>query len=341
MKVGLKNISEISGFSLATVSNVLNNKKGVNEDTARKILTIAREIGYFKDSRVDKVKLVIYKKHGMVVDETPFFNELISGVESECRNRGLALEVTNLYKNDINYAGILSRILGDYSSAVLLLATELTEEDLAPFKMSVIPVALLDGWQPNMQFNSTIINNKDSVANAVSYLSKHGYTDFGYIKSSIPIYNFVSRYEGFKKGLEDSGLEFNEKCVVSIRPTAEGAYNDMMEYLKSPNRLPKIFLADNDIIALGAMKALKNVGVDIPSDVAIMGFDDMPYCEISSPSLSTIRVFKSELGVQGVRNLIDNMYREFPMKVKVSISTELVIRESILLRNNKSVMLNK
>ena len=85
MKVNIRKISEVTGFSPATVSNALNHKKGVNAETAAKIWETARELGYAADSKITKVKFVMYKKRGYVVEDTPFFPLMIAGVEEECR----------------------------------------------------------------------------------------------------------------------------------------------------------------------------------------------------------------------------------------------------------------
>ena len=328
MKVGLKDISELSGFSIATVSNVLSGKKGVNEKTAEIVLNAARELGYLQEGKADKVRLVIYKKHGSVVGETPFFRELIEGVESECRSRGLPLEVAHLSPSDNDFSIVIRRIVQDPSSATLLLATELDDNDLSPFKESIGAVAVLDNCLPSMEYNVICINNEDSLINAVGFLVERGYSDFGYLKSSVPINNFLARETGFRKGMVINELEVDEDKIVALSPNTDGAYQDMKSYLGGNPNLPGIYIADNDIIALGAMKALQEFGVKIPEDVAMVGFDDMEYSEISTPTLSTIRVFKKELGSLAVKTLLD-FDMNSDAKVKNAVSTKFIVRDSI------------
>ena len=96
MKINIKTISELTGFSQATVSNALNNKRGVNKETAERILAVAREHGYLPELKIDNIKLVIYKKQGVVVSDTPFFSALIEGVEAESRSAGYETTICNL-----------------------------------------------------------------------------------------------------------------------------------------------------------------------------------------------------------------------------------------------------
>ena len=109
----------------------------------------------------------------------------------------------------------------------------------------------------------------------------------------------------------------------------DGAYHDMLAYLKTSPKLPTAYFADNDIIAFGAMKALQESGVRIPEDVSIVGFDDMPFCSVTSPTLTTIRVFKQEMGCMAVRRLLEKMKSKSKVCSKIQICTEFVERESV------------
>ena len=96
MKYNIAKLSELTGFSPATVSNALNNKKGVNRETAEKIIKVAREVGYLSAPKISSIKLVIYKVSGLVIADTPFFIALIEGVERACRETGYDMTVCNI-----------------------------------------------------------------------------------------------------------------------------------------------------------------------------------------------------------------------------------------------------
>lgn len=329
MKVGIKQIAELAGISPATVSNVLNHKKGVSKKTMEQVLRVARETGYLKENCIKTIKLVIYKKHGMVVGETPFFHALIEGVEKECRSRGFALEICGLNRESADFADVLDGLLQDYTAAILLLATELDEEDMKPFIKAVSPVAVLDSWFPALQFNSVLINNVDAVRQAVSHLIEAGHRQIGHLKSNVVINNFEFRKEGYVSALAQKELIHDLAFTIDLTPTMEGAYLDMAAYLKNDPTLPTAYFADNDIIALGAIKALKQHGVKVPQDVSVIGFDDMPFCEISSPRLTTIRVHKHELGAQAVKCLCDEIQHKSKGCIKLEVCTEFVERDSV------------
>ncbi len=331
MKPSIRQISEMTGFSQATVSNALNNKKGVNRETADKIFKAARECGYLTEGGViNSIRFVIYKDSGQVVSDTPFFSALIEGVEMESRIGEYETVLCNLNRRSPDYEERLEQILTDPTSGILLLATELTEEEAARFQEAVAPVVVLDNWFEKNRFNSVLISNTDSSCLAAEYLIRKGHTQIGYLKSGIPIKNFFYRQEGYERALKAHGLEVPEDGIIVLPPTMDGAREQMNYLLENGAALPGAFLADNDIIALGAMKAMQDHGIRIPEDVSIIGFDDMPFCSITTPGLTTIRVFKQEMGRTAVRRLIELIRQGDRFVTKSQICTEFIERGSVL-----------
>ena len=163
--------------------------------------------------------------------------------------------------------------------------------------------------------------------NATSYLVNHGHQQIGYLRSKIRIKNFLEREDGFCKGLS---TQKRSDYIFDVEPTSEGAYHDMKALLEKSPKLPTAFFADNDIIAISCMKALKEKGFRLPEDISVIGFDDiMPLCEIIEPKLTTMRVPKQRLGMLAVDRLIANINNEAKEIIKLEVSTELVERDSV------------
>lgn len=236
---------------------------------------------------------------------------------------------------DEDYKEVINNINNDYSSGLILLATEMYPEDLALFGGNGVPVVLLDSYFRNSNFDSVVIGNTDAAYKATSHLIENGHVDIGYLHSSIHINNFYYRRHGYLDALHEHGLNTDERLQVCLEPTMEGSYRDMKAVLENSNvDMPTAFFADNDIIAFGAMRALKEKGIKIPNDISIVGFDDMPFCEITSPRLTTIKVFKQEMGSIAVKRLMQKMSGNEHVIQTVEISTELVIRESVKMQEN-------
>ena len=128
--------------------------------------------------------------------------------------------------------------------------------------------------------------------------------------------------------MEKAGLPIKDEYILTLGTTLNGAYEDMLKYLDKMQRVPTAFYADNDMIALGAMKALQEKGHRIPEDVSIVGFDDLPFSEISSPPLTTLRVPKREMGQLAVKRIID-IVRGDRIKTKSQVCTAFIERKSV------------
>ena len=329
MKVSIRDISAMTGYSPATVSNALNHKKGVNKETAAEIFRVARETGYINESSITKIKLVIFRKNGSIVDDTPFFHSLINGFEQECRHFGYEMVICYVDQSEMTYEKQVQDLLTEAGSAVVVLATEMLDGDLELYKQATCPLVILDYWTESMEFNGVLINNADSARMATEHLIQEGHQQIGYIRGSYRIKGFRSRYVGYQTALRKHGLEFKDKYVFTVKTTMNGAYQDMLQHLDRKPELPTAFFADNDLIALGAMKALQERGYKIPEDVSIVGFDDLPFSEISNPPLTTIKVPNVEMGKIAVRRVVELIEKRDAIVTKTQVCTKLVRRETV------------
>ncbi len=329
MKASIKQISEMTGYSPATISNALNRKKGVNSETAQEVFRVAKEIGYIQENDIKKIVFVMYKSSGLIIEDTPFFSLMIDGFQNECRNSGYDMVISYLDKRKDDYEALLKSITNDLDSAIVLLGSELMGNDFEDFRDAKGLLMTLDYWSDDMSRNGVLINNEDSARKAVDYLIEHGHKDIGYLKGSFRIKAFRSRAVGYRISMNKHTLPVNKEYTVTLSTTMDGAYKDMLTYLEKKPKLPSAYFADNDMIAFGAMKALKESGYRIPEDVSIIGFDDLPYCEIVSPRLTSLRVPKQEMGKMAVRRMLEMIKYGDNVKAKTQVCTEFIERDSV------------
>lgn len=343
MALKIKDVAQRLKVSPATVSLVLNNKPGVAEETRQRVLKLVQEMGYdtnilskpaLKNSK--SIRFIIYKKHGSVVSDTPFFSALMEGIEQECRKEGYNLVVSYM-NEDGNRMEVLRIVEDNPLEGILLLATEMQEEDLQTFTQFNIPIVILDSCFEKLKIDTVFIENIQGAFEATEYLVKNGHTEIGYLHSSIWIKNFDKRKEGFQKALKEYNIQENKKYIFSVDSTLEGSYNDILKLLNSNISLPTAFFADNDIIAFGAIKAFKEFGLRVPEDVSVVGFDDMPFCEIIEPPLTTIKVNKQRMGMLAVKRLLEKIETDSPECVRLEVCTELVERKSVICKGDQRV----
>ena len=335
MSVKAKDIAEKLGVSTTTISLVLNNKPGVGDKTRERVLKEIEAMGFETNIKLKpatslkNIRFILFKGHGLVVGNTPFFSKLIESIECEARANGYNVIISYLNK-ETNTREYVKQFEEDENTAgILLLATEMNAEDIQTFKESECPLLALDNCFDDSLIDYVQIDNIQGVSKAVNYLSGCGHKEIGYLHSSADIYNFEQRYLGFKMALVDNKLALNPSNVISLEPTIEGSYRDMKQYLEENNRPPKALFADNDILAMGASRALMESGYILPDDVSIVGFDDMPYCVMIRPQLTSVQVNNDGLGAVAVRRLADNISGKTQETVKILIRTSLVIRNSV------------
>ena len=334
MTVTAKKIAETLGLSEATVSIVLNHKEGVNRATRKMVLDAAIEMGYdfsrgaAKYGRKGTICLVLYKKSGAVVCDTPFFSELLQGIKIECRGQHYDCVVRTFFEDE----NILHQIYTLYNlrfSGIILLATEMNEYSLKNFANISIPVLILDAYFDKLAYNYVVINNVQGAFTATDYLFKRRKKQPGYLRSMYPISNFEQRANGFYQAIRENGMSASKSIVHRLTPSQEGAYEDMKTLLLNGEEPADCYFADNDLIAVGALQAFSEAGYRVPGDIGIVGFDDLPACERTSPKLSTVEVPKYFMGVTAAKRIIEMIEDKDTLPLKIEVSTKLIARKSI------------
>ncbi len=331
-KVSVREISRVTGFSPATVSNALNRKRSVSEETAKVILEAAHSMGYQQTSQLETIQFVLARKNGKIVDESTFHPSVIEGVERQARRHGMTTSFVTMDFSDLDAVrSEVDAMISDPSAAIVLLATELGEEDFALFEGHVARLIVLDSWSDVQYFDSVTIANEDSALRAVNHLLQKGHRNIGYLAGDMRIQNFKARERGYWQALAGAGIEAKEEWTVPLGTTLETAYEDMLAWLERTPReqLPTAFFADFDVLAVAALRALTEHGLRVPEDISIVGFDDLSMGAFSNPPLTTVHVLKHEVGELAVRRLVGNIRNPKNFTCKTMVNTYFVERKSV------------
>ncbi len=335
----IRELAKLIDVSPATISIVLNRKKGVSEETRKRVLEAIETYHYMPSvQKVGKTKSVLlmkYCKSGMFVEENQgFISMIIDSIEEQLRMEHLGMTMM-VAKTELKAA--LNAI--DYSKycGMIVIATEIMEDSYSVLQSIPIPFVVVDNTVPNYGYSSICMNNYENVWMALQYCRECGHTEIGYLGSVSGTENFQARRKAFRMYIPEFGFHFDEKWEYRVTPTMLGAHDDFVSILEKKPELPSCFFAENDTIALGAMKAMKEAGYKIPRDISIIGFDDIPYASISSPTLTTIHVQRNIMGKQSVFQLLQLMTDPRFNPIKIRITGRLMVRDSVKdLRNSEN-----
>ena len=196
-KISVREISRRTGYSPATVSNALNNKRGVSNETANEIRRVAADLGYRRSGKLKQVQFVMGRNSGRMLDEGSFRLAVVNGVEEEARANGLTVSYITVELSDSETCKReLAKIMGDPSAGIILLGTEMTQRDYDLFAHSPVPLVLVDGQSDNHFFESILFSNEGSAYRAVRHLVRNGHRQIGYLAGKLRIRNFPLRERG-------------------------------------------------------------------------------------------------------------------------------------------------
>lgn len=328
----LQEIANLAGVSQATVSLVLNDKPGVGAEKRKQIQALLQKYQY-EPQRVSNPSVITkgllflkYMRTGRIVEEnTGFIATILDSIGNECQKRKYPLRIETC-QSDLE--ATLKNI--DYSllDGILVLGTEMDSSAYELLKNIPIPYIVIDNRMPDFPCNAITMDNCEMVHTAIRALADKGFERIGYFKGSCPPQNFLDRESGMKEACLTYGLIQDPGDVFELTPTLLGSYADMKALLESGRKLPPCAFADNDIIALGAMRAIIEKGYSIPEDISIIGFDDIIFSAANAPSLSTMQVAKETIGEQAVRTLVSHINNPDLMYGKQYIGGRLILRES-------------
>jgi len=332
-KVTAKQIANILGISTMTVSRALNNRPNVNEKTRKMVVETARELGYFPNHIAKSLVLRKTDTIGVVVPEIThsFFPEVIRGIEEITYRRGYQLILTHSAENSSREEDALTTLTSMQVDG-LLISTAQTVEDYGIYQQIInrgLPLVFYDRCVKGIGASCVSLDDEESACLVTEHLIQHGYKKIAHLSGPERVLIGKARLNGFEKALRNNQIPFNQKLVVEAGLQEQDGYVAMKKLLSLPkDEWPRAVVAVNDPAAFGAMKAINEVGLSIPGDIAIVGFSDDIRAELIEPPLTTIRQNAYEIGKKAVEKLLDLIENKESGIEEIVVKGELVIRRS-------------
>ncbi|MGN0026082.1 MAG: LacI family DNA-binding transcriptional regulator [Clostridium sp.] len=330
----IKDIANVAGVSIATVSRILNFDKTLNvsEETRKKVFSTAEEMNYVTiKERKNKLKNytigIICSFNEIKELSDPYFLSIRMAIEKKCLEDNIgfkSLYLSNFVKdNTYNYKdldGIIA--IGIFESDEINKLRELSSN-----------IIFIDSSPEEWEFDSLVVDLKYGTKKALDYLYNLGHKDIGYIGAKVIAHNSIDgnelinyREATYKEFMIDIN-NYREEWIFKGNFTPEDGYMLMKEALKL-KKLPSAFFIASDPMAIGAYKAIQEEGYSIPNDISIVGFDDIATAQYLSPSLTTVKIFTDYMGEIALETLMERIREERHISKKIVLPVKLIIRDS-------------
>lgn len=340
MAATIYDVAKKAGVSTATVSKVLSNTPYVSEPTRARVLDAVAELDYvpslmargLSKAQTFILALVIpYAPDYLYSD--PHLLELIRGIDDEARLRHYSLLLSTGGAAAVNRAGDrraggpawMHR--GNYVDGVLLIAASALGGSLADLGFAGRPAVSIGYYSPAGCAATVHADDRQGAHAATRHLIELGHRRIGVISAARPLTALNRRLDGYHQALDEAGLSADPALIAFGDFSPESGYRATSDLLaQSP--CPTAIFAFNDRMAMGAMRRLRDAGLAVPDDIAVIGFDDIPAAALADPPLTTVRQPAQQMGASAARLLFERIEQNATGPTETVLPTELVIRAS-------------
>lgn len=329
-RVTLADVAAAAGVSLMTVSRVVNDRPGVGADTRRRVRQAIEALGYRPNIVARGLKAASSRSIGLMVPDVtnPYFPEIVRGAEDVASQHGYTLLLTNIVENAERETLALQTFEDHMVDGVIACSPRLDNQELYPLLRRQRSAVLINRRTDPKIAGSVRIDHELGARLLLRHLHQIGCRHPGFLTGPAHSHAGRERLLGIDREARELELEVPRSSFLPCAPTVDGGAAAATELLA---RMPEAdaLLCFNDLVAAGAMQALAALGLRVPEDIAVTGYDDIVFARMFKPSLTTIRAPTYELGQQAANMLLDRMQGR-GHGIDIVLQPELIVRDSTL-----------
>jgi LacI family transcriptional regulator len=327
--ITIAELAKLAKVSKSTVSKALNDRPDVSPATKRKIQKLAKKhnftpnaFGKSLKSKITKNVGAIFTREKLPLSNNPFFSRVLEGIEGELtlNNYNLVLNIVSAKTTDD-----LPRMIRERQVDGIILLGVFNDTLIERIISSKIPVVQVDPKRDIAEFSQVFIDNEKGAILATQYLLNAGHRKIGFVSGDLGRLSFKQRLDGYLKTLERNDIKPDKELIIT--GGMEDGYKQVKFLLQ--HKKPTAIFSTNDVNALIGYNAVHDMHLNIPEDISFIGFDDIWSAKFAKPPLTTIRVYKEELGSIGVRILLKTIDGEIKSPINTIIPVRLVERKSV------------
>jgi len=329
-RMNIKKIARIANVDSSTVSRALRNSPRVKLATKEKILKIAKECNYIPNEIARSLKTKETKVIGLIVSDikNPFFTEIISGAESYLTRNNYSIILCNTNYSSINEKKFLNILLSKGVEGIIISPTSLKHLHTDFLNTHKIPNVLLDIKYKNLGTNCVYVDQELGAYSAIKYLFEKGHKKIAFMAGPKTLSSSEQAITGFIKAHKDFNIPLHKNLILKVPQNYEDAYIETLKLLKNNKNITAIFSL-TDFMCIGIYRALQEMNLKIPKDIAVVGYDDLNITSFLQPLLTTVKQPNIKIGKIAAKILLDNIKEKSSWKPQtIRIKPELIIRES-------------
>jgi LacI family transcriptional regulator len=322
----IDDVARRAGVSPATVSRVLNGKGSVSAELAERVRAAAAALGYQPDGRARALRQRRTRIWAAIVAdvENPFFTSLVRGIEDVAQEQGYRLVLCNSDEDLGKEASYVEIAIAERMAGVVIAVASTTASVLAPLREHGIPVVAVDRRLGDPTIDSVVIDNRLGAAQATEHLLARGARRVACITGPERLSTATERLAGYEDALRRHGRPIERSLVRRADFRREGGHAAARSLLAEPSPPDALFVCNN-LMTLGALHAIREAGLRVPEDVALVGFDEAPWTALTSPALSVVEQPAYEMGRAAAMRLADGVRGEAR---HIVLAPKLHVRES-------------
>jgi LacI family transcriptional regulator len=332
----IRDVARKAGLSLSTVSLVINDRGNVSPETRAAVQKVVRELSYHPTRSARGLASKTSGNIGFILSEEhfsqaePFYTRIFLGTEFEARDHNFYILLTTV-GDQFDPDEYVPRFLLERNVDGIIIAGKVNEKLISYIESLGLPIVLVDYEMKRAHHSSVLIDNWRGGTLAVEHLLALGHKKIAFLGGDIRHPSLTDRYEAYRNTLHQAGVFLEESYeITDEEETSVAGGTSAAERLFASGAKPTAIFAANDAMAIGCMRYLKSRRINIPQDVAVVGFDDIDMSSHFEPHLTTVRVFKEEMGKIAVQRVVDSISSKTKTVVTTHVPVELIVRESTL-----------
>lgn len=327
----IKDVAKRAGVSTTTVSHVINKTRFVAEDTKAAVWAAIKELNYSPSAVARSLKVNNTKTIGLLATSSgsPYFAEVIQAVEAACYEKGYTLILCNTQNDLEKQEAYLAMLAQKRVDGLLVMCSEYHPPLLSLLQSyNSIPMMVMD-WGKHSDFTDNIEDNGFQGGYlAARYLIERGHRDIATITGQLNEFTGSQRHNGFLHALKEAGITIPDEWIIEADFQPNEGYEGMLKLLKSKKR-PTALFCGGDVIAMGALCAVGEMGLQVPQDISVIGYDNIRNTRYYNPPLTTIQQPKESLAEMALDMLLDRIINKRETYHSIELHPELVERSSV------------